>query len=158
MNFWKIWWQSGLKIWTKTNQRPIIGRTTCVHQYLCFIGQIWSYTGGQILTFCSAAEKVPGGRSGFGCKFLGTPKLNITLYDCIKSKDQLGWSKVILGHRLGLSDNAKSGWCGYILAQGIIKNYYPAKAPGKVKFVHIPQFKLFFLSIATGPTLSSMVW
>ena len=66
-----------------------------------FTGQIWSYkaTDSDIVQ-CrhTAAEKVPrGGRSGCGCKFLATPKLNLTLYDCIKSKDQLGWSKLIWG-------------------------------------------------------------
>ena len=46
-------------------------------------------------THCS--RKSAKGGSGCGCKFLATPKLNLTLYDCIKSKDQLGWSKLILG-------------------------------------------------------------
>ena len=43
------------------------------------------------------SRKSAKGGSGCGCKFLATPKLNLTLYDCIKSKDQLGWSKLIWG-------------------------------------------------------------
>ena len=48
-----------------------------------FIGQIWRSRGGTDTDIPWRLKSAKGG-SDWGCKFLGTPKLDLTLYGCIK--------------------------------------------------------------------------